>query len=723
MAPPVVRSSTPSTPLSDRLSDNGHCYTPSSSAESFESDTIGTPWRHSVMSGKNLSASQLTLTIDTAMIASSRPSSIVCTTDGEEDQPVWSPGRKAKPKKLYLSGSGSPRQSSSTRRASSAPASPRARPWSSCSEYSQSSTTDDDQRTSIATSIASGPSIHITESPVDSRFSLSEAELLAPPLSSFVRPSSPSNDSVATLRGKKTPDSTPKNTSHAVTALSSPLDVSPPEPSPIARSRRLNALRGLVSNLDFQQPWSIIDKSEAEHNAFWPAEGNPPQLNRLSLGSSFLNMVDDVAVPASVPLQIPQRPTSTAASAKSSRSPNRFGRSFTSLVNRWDEAHMYPAPDSPGRRSEPPPSPPDRSEILASPAPSPKIVLSTPATEEPAPATTINRPGLRKSASFRSLVSRREGPKPPPQRKETFGALYSGYTKAMRPVTPVDVEAATTWRAFMGPQVYDQLVSGPDGGEEVKRQDVMWEMCETEAAFVRSCRDVLRLFASPLRVVGGEWMSGIPQQVTQLFESLETIADTHADLARNQDAARKASDVFDVGVFVSLFSGWVSRLSCHEKYIVLFNPVSQLVEDMARDDKSTFGEFLRMQSTDKALGSLSLGSMLLKPVQRLTKYPLFLRVSTRQDIVYRTLTDRSNCARRRRNLTLHMPTWSACSTRQRRFWASSSLARPKRTTCSSSWRLRNSSMTWTPTLTSRLAAAGWLRTRKWCVWKTSRQQA
>jgi hypothetical protein len=221
----------------------------------------------------------------------------------------------------------------------------------------------------------------------------------------------------------------------------------------------------------------------------------------------------------------------------------------------------------------------------------------------------------------------RELPRPR-QRKESFGVVYSGYSKSLRPTTPRPRDNPTTWRQSLhNDYVYDQVASGPDGAMEVKRQEIMWEMSETEAAFVRSCRDVIRLFASPLREAQGDWMKGLPAGVCELFEALEAIHTTHADISTAQQIARRRSDVVEIAAFIEQFESWVARLAVHERYIMLFNTVVAQIEEAARDQTSIFGEFLRLQTRDKALGSLSLGSMLLKPVQRITKYTLFLKVS------------------------------------------------------------------------------------------------
>lgn len=206
--------------------------------------------------------------------------------------------------------------------------------------------------------------------------------------------------------------------------------------------------------------------------------------------------------------------------------------------------------------------------------------------------------------------------------------VYSGYSKSLRPTTPRPRDQPTSWRqSLSNDHIYDRLAGSPDGAMEIKRQEIMWEMSETEAAFVGSCRDVIRLFASPLREAQGDWMKGLPVGVCELFEALEAIHTTHADISNAQQIDRRRSEVIDTGSFIEQFGAWVGRLAIHERYIMLFNTVVAQIEEAARDHTSIFGEFLRLQTRDKALGSLSLGSMLLKPVQRITKYTLFLRVS------------------------------------------------------------------------------------------------
>jgi hypothetical protein len=159
----------------------------------------------------------------------------------------------------------------------------------------------------------------------------------------------------------------------------------------------------------------------------------------------------------------------------------------------------------------------------------------------------------------------------------------------------------------------------------------MWEMGETEQAFLKSMRSVLRLFATPLKTPNGNWIEGIPENVSDLFDALESVAHVHGIIAAAQRDMRRKTEVIDMGAFIAVFKAWMPKLQVYEWYLTKFEPVVAAVEDHVRDEASVFGEFVRMQLKDDALGSMSLGSMLLKPVQRLMKYPLFLKVSrTRQ---------------------------------------------------------------------------------------------
>lgn len=213
---------------------------------------------------------------------------------------------------------------------------------------------------------------------------------------------------------------------------------------------------------------------------------------------------------------------------------------------------------------------------------------------------------------------------------ETYGVASSGYNKSLEaPMSPGfnPQSTTTTWRSSLSNDEQFQRVLAKQGSLEIKRQEIMWEMCETEQGFVKSMKTVLRLFAIPLKTPQGKWIDGIPDRITELFDSLEQVAHVHGIFAASQRDMKRKTEILDTAAFTAMCRSWVDRLEVHESYLISFEPVVQLVEENVRDPESVFGEFVRMQMKDEVLGSMGLGSMLLKPVQRLTKYPLFIKVS------------------------------------------------------------------------------------------------
>ncbi len=138
---------------------------------------------------------------------------------------------------------------------------------------------------------------------------------------------------------------------------------------------------------------------------------------------------------------------------------------------------------------------------------------------------------------------------------------------------------------------------------------------------------VLRRFAQPLRTPQGKWIDGIDPDITRLFDWLEDIVQIHHGINEKflDLQARQAPMILR---FAESFKPCVAHLQIHLPYLVRFEGVSRKIESMVRDPSSNIGEFVRMQTAAPESKSLSLVSYLLKPVQRLMKYPLFFKVSS-----------------------------------------------------------------------------------------------
>ena len=103
----------------------------------------------------------------------------------------------------------------------------------------------------------------------------------------------------------------------------------------------------------------------------------------------------------------------------------------------------------------------------------------------------------------------------------------------------------------------------------------------------------------------------------------------HSQISAALQATRDLTQDHVVIDIAPAFLPFVDQLEVHQPYLVRFELVTKAIEGMTSDPSSDFGEFVRMQSSLPECGSLTLSSFLLKPVQRLMKYPLFFKVSVR----------------------------------------------------------------------------------------------
>jgi hypothetical protein len=80
-------------------------------------------------------------------------------------------------------------------------------------------------------------------------------------------------------------------------------------------------------------------------------------------------------------------------------------------------------------------------------------------------------------------------------------------------IPQMETSGIRTWRRTISSSAYQSLLKR-HGIIEMKRQDVIFELCETEAAFVKSMRLVVRLFVEPLRSRGNKfWHSSTMQSL------------------------------------------------------------------------------------------------------------------------------------------------------------------------------------------------------------------
>lgn len=184
--------------------------------------------------------------------------------------------------------------------------------------------------------------------------------------------------------------------------------------------------------------------------------------------------------------------------------------------------------------------------------------------------------------------------------------------------------ASKTWKSTLPADALRSLLE-KYGAIEMRRQEVIWELCNTEQEFVESLRTILRLFVQPLRTKNGKWIPGLPPDVSFLFDWLDDIIRLHSHISTALLDIRSAQYPIVLQVAEAL-RAFVPCLEFHQPYLVRLEVASQLIAEMAQDRHSDLGEFIRIQTASPECAGMPLSSFLLKPIQRLMKYPLFFKV-------------------------------------------------------------------------------------------------
>lgn len=190
------------------------------------------------------------------------------------------------------------------------------------------------------------------------------------------------------------------------------------------------------------------------------------------------------------------------------------------------------------------------------------------------------------------------------------------------PVGPgQSASAQTSWQATVHPDMYEDLLAR-HGPMEMQRQEVIYELLQTEREFVQHLRAITSAFVLPLRVHASKaWLPGVPAQISRLFDWLEDILNLHTTFMHTlKDASRAwqaGAIVIDVGKDLLPL---VPRLEVHQPYLVRVDQARELVALWVQDGDSQFGEYVRMREEEGVCDGWCLEQCLQSPVQRLGSY-------------------------------------------------------------------------------------------------------
>ncbi|GBC07924.1 hypothetical protein RclHR1_00780004 [Rhizophagus clarus] len=180
------------------------------------------------------------------------------------------------------------------------------------------------------------------------------------------------------------------------------------------------------------------------------------------------------------------------------------------------------------------------------------------------------------------------------------------------PVSPGQGPSAVTWASIMDPETIKDISK-----EDRKRQEAIYELISTEQSYLRDLQMIVEVFCGPLQSILSLDELGI------IFSNIEDILLCNTAILSDLEQRQKDDKLFvnNVGDILLKHS---DELSCYEIYCGKQLNASKFLQQK-RNINKTFSEFLKKAQQDPKCGSLDLSSFLLKPMQRITRYPLLIR--------------------------------------------------------------------------------------------------
>ncbi|KNE62188.1 hypothetical protein AMAG_07432 [Allomyces macrogynus ATCC 38327] len=193
---------------------------------------------------------------------------------------------------------------------------------------------------------------------------------------------------------------------------------------------------------------------------------------------------------------------------------------------------------------------------------------------------------------------------------------------------------AQRWCVLDGPDRADEAVDVAHlSPSEVHRQKIIYEVIVTEMDYVLDLRLMKRAYMTPLVERG----LVTPKELVVLFANLEQLLPIHEELLDLLSKERVKQRCV-IANFGTLFSILPQYFKCYSIYGNNY-PEALAFLDTLTSARPAVAKFLAKTASRPACGGMNLASFLLKPIQRLCKYPIMIK-----EILRSTSTDHADHA-------------------------------------------------------------------------------
>ncbi|XP_066526347.1 pleckstrin homology domain-containing family G member 5 isoform X2 [Hoplias malabaricus] len=177
---------------------------------------------------------------------------------------------------------------------------------------------------------------------------------------------------------------------------------------------------------------------------------------------------------------------------------------------------------------------------------------------------------------------------------------------------------------------WQQLLENPEtlSRRQFHQQEAIWELLQTEATYIKKLKVITDLFLSGLLNLQD---CGLLCEVepAKLFSNIQDLVRVHTAfwtqvMLPAVEQARKNQTMLDPSDLLLGFQTFASRFQPYLRYCMEEESCMEYMRTLLRDNE-LFKIYITWAEGNKQCNRLKLADMLVKPHQRLTKYPLLLK--------------------------------------------------------------------------------------------------
>ncbi|XP_036448025.1 LOW QUALITY PROTEIN: pleckstrin homology domain-containing family G member 5 [Colossoma macropomum] len=177
---------------------------------------------------------------------------------------------------------------------------------------------------------------------------------------------------------------------------------------------------------------------------------------------------------------------------------------------------------------------------------------------------------------------------------------------------------------------WQQLLENPEtlSRRQFHQQEAIWELLHTEATYIKKLRVITDLFLCGLLNLQDCGLLG-EVEPAKLFSNIQDLVRVHTALWSQVmlpmvERARRDRNLLDPTDLLLGFQAFASRFQPYLRYCMEEESCMEYMRAQLRDNE-LFKIYITWAEANKQCNRLKLADMLVKPHQRLTKYPLLLK--------------------------------------------------------------------------------------------------